>query len=80
MEALNTLTINSIENIFNKLSRTGYLNHCLINSTLALIYLCDILNKYSQYVSDEDYHYILNAIQCLSDKSCLIDLPDFHKL
>ena len=80
MEALNTLTINSIENIFNKLSKTGYLNHCLINSTLALIYLCDILNKYSQYVSDEDYHYILNAIQCLSDKSCLIDLPEFHDL
>lgn len=80
MQALDTLTCNSIDKIFTKLTKIGYLNHCIINSTLALAYLCDILNKYSQYVSEEDYHYIINAIQCLSDNSCFIDLPDFHDL
>ena len=80
MQALNTLTCNSIDKIFTKLTKTGYLNHCIINSTLALTYLCDIFNKYSQYVSEEDYYYIINAIQCLSDSSCFIDLPDFHDL
>ena len=80
METLNILTFNSLDKIFNALNKTGYLNHCTINSTLALIYLCDILNNYSQYVSEEDYLCIINAIQCLSDSSCFIDLPNFDDL
>lgn len=80
MEALNTLVFNSIDRVFNVLRQVGYINRCNINSVLALIYLSDMLNKYSNYITDEDYKYIINAIKCLSENSCLIDFISFDDL
>lgn len=80
MEALNTLVFNSIDRIFNVLRQVGYINSCNINSVLALTYLSGILNKYSNYITDKDYKYIINAIKCLSENSCLIDLVNFDDL
>ena len=78
METLNVLALDSINKIMSRLSKIGYLNKCFIYPVLALVYLCDILNKYGQYVSEDDY--ITKAIQNLSDNSCLIALPDFYEL
>ena len=80
METLNVLALDSINKIMSRLSKIGYLNKCFIYPVLALVYLCDILNKYGQYVSEDDYKYITKAIQNLSDNSCLIALPDFCEL
>ena len=38
------------------------------------------MKRISNELLKEDYYYIINAIQCLSDSSCFIDLPDFHDL
>ncbi len=80
METLNSLTFNSIDKVFTKLQSLGYLSTHTINKVLALTYLCDILNNYTQYITEEDYKAITEAIQCLADNSCFIEFPDFHDL
>ncbi len=78
MEQLNTLTSNSLCKVLTKMGKVGYINTSTLYYILALSYLTDLLNDYSDYFSDEGKTIILKAIQCLSNYSCFIDYLDIN--
>ena len=77
MEELNLITLNAISGYYNHLNSLGYIDCYETDNIIILSFINDILNMFPQYITDSDYDTILKAVQCLSDKSCLISSPHF---
>ena len=77
MEELNLITLNAISGYYNNLKYLGYVDQYETNNIIILSFINDLINTFSQSITNSDYDNIIKAIQCLSDKSCFISAPHF---
>ena len=76
MEDFNLITIDTLNNYFDILSKTGYVKSKEVNKVIILTFLSRLLNDFYEYITEEDYNDIIKSIYCLSD--CLIRLPKYN--
>lgn len=79
MEDINTLTFDAINNYYKYLDNLGYISNEETNRILVLIYINKILNKFQEYIIDQDINIIYKTLLCLS-KSCLIKPLQFAQV
>ena len=79
MEDINRLTLNSINNYYKYLDNLGYISNEETNRILVLVFINKVLDKFSEYISDNDINTIYKVLICLS-KSCLIESIQFEQL
>ena len=79
MDMVTELTINSLNNYFNTLSKFGYTNYIDVSKVLILTFFEEILKgKYStEIITKEDYNSIINAIYVILEDRCIMDLPNY---
>lgn len=71
---------NSVTGYFKVLEKVGYCSYSQIKQILVLIFYYRLLfEDYRGYVTEEDYHLIEKALNCLYGTTCLIPYPDFLK-
>lgn len=74
MEDLNIILEHSLEKYFKVLKRTGYKSSKDVYNLLSLVIITELLDKYSEYITEEDLRSISMALSCISG-SCLIAAP-----
>jgi hypothetical protein len=76
---MNNITIKThkaFTRYFNTLSKLGYMNYSDVNKLLVLSFTEELLTgDLSSFVNEEDYRSITNVIYCISNNTCLLDLP-----
>ena len=75
MEDFNLITIDTLNKYFDILSKAGYVKSKEVNKVIILTFLSRLLNDFFEYITEEDYNYIIKSVYCLSD--CLIRLPKY---
>lgn len=76
MEIINE-AYSALMQYFNGLSYTGYRSYNEVSQLLALLFIEDLLyGPLSDFITDEDYKAINNAMYCLYG-SCLIPYPTY---
>lgn len=79
MSNITNLTYDSLNEYFNKLKHTGYLNISDTNKLLILTFIEELLfNNLSYFIDNEDYSIIINALNKLYGSNCIIGLPDYN--
>lgn len=76
MDELNTLIAESLDKYFKVLKRNGYKSYGDVFGLIALCAIHQILDAYSDFLTEEDMRYINHAMYCLSG-NCLIDFPSY---
>lgn len=74
MEDLNIILEHSLEKYFKVLSKTGYKSFKDVYKLLSLVIVTKLIEKYSEYITEEDLRSMSMAIACISG-SCLIEAP-----
>ena len=77
MDEFNNITYRAIAYYYKQLENLGYMPTEDLDKIRALTAINDIINIFSQYITDEDYLSIMKALDCLSKSSCFIDFPHF---
>ncbi len=77
MDEITNLSYNAIVKYFTSLAQFGYRSYDDVNKLIALISLNDMLDVFSDYINEESFKSIINAIYCLSGTTCLIDFPSY---
>ena len=66
---------------YNALSKTGYMSYANTVKLLLLMFYRDfVFTDYRGLLSNEDYHLIEQALNCLYGTTCLIPYPDYLKM
>ncbi len=74
---INNVTANSLNKYFNILSKYGYKDNKSTERMVLLSLYDDILTgEFREFVTNEDYKKITNALYCLFD-GCLIEFPEY---
>lgn len=76
MDELNTLLSNSLDNYFRVLSKKGFIGQAKVNNIIALCAITHLLDKYGEFITEDDIRTISNALYCISG-NCLIDFPTY---
>ena len=72
---------NSITQYYDALSKLGYHKYGDVFSLMVLCFLRDfIYQDYRGIITQEDYHIIERALNCLYGSNCLIPYPDYLKM
>lgn len=79
MEEITDLSYESIVRYFTTLQQFGYKSYEDVYKLVALIGLEEILDMFAEFITEEDFKYIMNAINCLSGTTCLIDFPTYSE-
>ena len=74
MENLNITLEHSLEKYFKVLSKIGYVSPKDVYNLLSLVIVTELLERYSEYITEEDLRSMSMAIACISG-SCLIAAP-----
>lgn len=77
MDEMTNISYDAIVRYFTSLAQFGYRSYGDVNKLLALLTLDDLLNVFSEYIDEDDFRAIINAIYCLSGTTCLIRYPEF---
>lgn len=77
MDEITNISYNAIVKYFTSLAQFGYRSYDDVNKLIALISLNDMLDVFSDYINEESFKSIINAIYCLSGTTCLIDFPSY---
>lgn len=77
MDNLKKLTSESLDKYFNTLSSIGYLNNNKVNNIILLVGLQELLERFQEFITAEDYNKIDKIITCLMGKSCLVSYDKF---
>lgn len=72
MEDFNEVIDNSLAQYFATLTKQGYANQTQINALIALSSLQFVLDKFSDYITEEDIQNIEKAYYCLQDNCAII--------
>jgi hypothetical protein len=81
VDVMDNYVYNAIDTYFSTLGKLGYVNNKSTNSLLVLIFLFNLMyNDYRGYISQEDYHTIERALNCLYGTNCLVPYPDYLKM
>lgn len=72
---------NSLCRYYNILCNTGYVPYNDVTKLLVLAFYWDMLMHNTHWcASEEDYHLIEKALNCLYGSTCLIPYPDYLKM
>lgn len=72
---------NSVSNYFHALEYSGYMSRKKSESLLVLLFYYNLIyNDYRGRVTQEHYHTIEQALNCLYGSNCLIPYPDYLKM
>jgi hypothetical protein len=75
------IVYNALNEYYKVLGKTGYLPYKNAEMLLVLSFCWEfVYNDYSGRITEEDYHLIEKALNCLYGKSCLIPYPDYLKM
>lgn len=78
MDNITSITSQAFERYFTSLSKLGYSPQSNVNIMITLAFIEELLTEgLSEYITEDDYSLILNALYCLMGSSCLIDLPNY---
>lgn len=78
MEEVTNITENTINRYFNSLSKLGYKNYTDVYKIIILTFLEELLGyDFFEFVSEEDYTAIMQAIYCLAGNTCIIEFPSY---
>ena len=78
MEELTKITEGALNRYFTTLSQFGYKKDSEVESLLVLLFIEDtILDDFSEFVTEDDYRIILQALECLYGSNCMIDFPKY---
>lgn len=78
MKELTKITEEALNRYFTALSQFGYKKDSEVESLLVLLFIeGTILNDFSEFVTEDDYRIILQALECLYGSNCMIDFPTY---
>lgn len=78
---MDNFVYNAFDGYFQVLEKVGYMKQKNINSLLVLHFFYDLIyHDFRGYISEEDYHTIELALNCLYGTNCLIPYPDYLKM
>lgn len=78
MEEVTKLSTEAIQRYFTTLSQFGYKKYSDVDRMIALLFMEEILaHDFSEFITEDDYKHIVNALYCLAGSTCLIDFPEF---
>lgn len=79
MEEITDLSYESIVRYFTTLQQLGYKSYEDVYKLVALIGLEEMFDIFAEFITEQDFRYIMNAINCLSGTTCLIDFPTYSE-
>lgn len=74
MEELKNLAAHSLDKYFNILRKLGNVDNADVDNLIALLAINNMLEKFSDHLTDDDLKSMVKAIYCISG-NCLIDFP-----
>ena len=77
MHEIDNVSYDAIYRYFNALSKFGYKSYGDVEKLIALLTLDEMLHVFNEYIDEDDFRAIINAIYCLSGTTCLIRYPEF---
>lgn len=78
-ELMLNISEEAITRYFNTLSQFGYKKYSDVNKILVLFFIEETLShEFSQFITNDDYKIIVNALYCLAGETCMIDFPVFE--
>lgn len=76
MDNLTNIVSQSLINYYDLLSNYGYFKMKEVYKLLVLSYIEDLLTSDLVYkISEEDYRYIMQSVNCLLGTNCLLPMP-----
>ena len=78
MEEIIKVQYDALERYFITLSQFGYKDYSGVYKILGIMFLIELLNDFSLYVTEADYKYIINKIYNIMGTTCLIDFPKYE--
>lgn len=79
MDNITEISHNSLTRYFKTLKNLGYLNKTETDRVLIISFIEEMLNdKFSDFITAEDYEIIVNTVNKIVSNSCIIDFPSFH--
>lgn len=77
MDELKDLAYDSISHYFDLLSKIGYKSDEEVKKLFVLLTIEEVLDKYRNYINEDDYRVLNNVLYCLYGSSCLINYPEY---
>lgn len=78
MDEVTRISAEAIQRYFTTLSQFGYKKYSDVDKLLVLIFIEETLaHDFAQFITEEDYRIITNALYCLYGSNCMIDFPKF---
>lgn len=78
MVYLDKMTSTSLDNYFDKLSKTGYYNDVGTKQLLLLTFLTNMLKEY--HVSEREYNKISSIVNCIVKNNCMVPYHYYQSL
>lgn len=67
------ITLKALKNYYQTLRKTGYVPKSDVYALMVLSFITDLCSQeYAWYISQEDYKYLINLLQCLGKQYCLV--------
>lgn len=77
MEEILDLSYEAVVRYFTTLQQFGYKNYGEVDKLLALVGIQELTDMCSDFITEQDFKYIMQAVNCLSGTTCLIDFPTY---
>ena len=78
---MDEMIYNALSTYYTALEKTGYLPYFNARKMLVLIFIRDfVYHDYRGHITEDDYHLIERALDCLYGTTCLIPYPDYLKM
>ena len=78
MDEVTKISNDAIQRYFTILSQFGYKKYSDVERLLVLLFIEETLSHdFVDFITEEDYKVIVNALYCLYGSNCMIDFPSF---
>lgn len=78
MDELIKVSNEAVQRYFTALTQFGYKKYSDVNNLLVLLFLEEVLYyDFSEFITEQDYKAITNALYCLYGSNCMITFPSF---
>lgn len=78
MEEVTKLSAEAIQRYFTTLSQFGYKSYTDVDKMTVLFFLEEVLAyDFLDFITEDDYRHIVNALYCMFGSTCLIGFPEF---
>lgn len=75
---LDNILSNGLDRYFNTLGNVGYISDNRVFKLWIYLFIAELLdNEFASYITEGDYEYIVNALECLTD--CMIDRVSYRE-